>query len=93
MTAIAAILVLSPVLIYLVAALLERRQTVGSSEFFLAANQVSSFEFANSSIGYGFQIASVSIFFAWAICTDSAHWSIRFSGASGSRCSRCSCRE
>jgi Na+/proline symporter len=63
--AVAAILVLSPVLIYLAAALLERRRVVASSEFFLAANQVSSFEFANSSIGYGFQIASVSIFFAW----------------------------
>jgi len=58
-------LVLSPVLIYLVAALLEKRRVVASSEFFLAAGQVSSFEFANSSIGYGFQIASVSIFFAW----------------------------
>lgn len=65
MIALAAILVLSPVLIYLVAALIERRRVVASSEFFLAANQVSSFEFANSSIGYGFQIASVSIFFAW----------------------------
>lgn len=65
MTTVAAILVFSPVLIYFVAALLERRHTVASSEFFLAANQVSSFEFANSSIGYGFQIASVSIFFAW----------------------------
>jgi Na+/proline symporter len=64
-TSVVVILVLSPVLVYLVAALLERRQTVVSSEFFLAANQVSSFEFANSSIGYGFQIASVSIFFAW----------------------------
>lgn len=65
MTAFVVVLVLSPVLIYLVAALLERRRTVASSEFFLAANQVSSFEFANSSIGYGFQIASVSVFFAW----------------------------
>lgn len=64
-TTVLAILILSPVLIYLVSALLERRHAVASSEFFLAANQVSSFEFANSSIGYGFQIASVSIFFAW----------------------------
>jgi Na+/proline symporter len=64
-TTLAAILVLSPVLIYLVAALIEKRRVVASSEFFLAAGQVSSFEFANSSIGYGFQIASVSIFFAW----------------------------
>lgn len=65
MTTLAAILVLSPVLIYLVTAFIERRRSIASSEFFLAANQVSSFEFANSSIGYGFQIASVSIFFAW----------------------------
>jgi len=59
------VLVLSPVLIYLVSALLERRRVVAPSEFFLAAGQVSSFEFANSSIGYGFQIASVSVFLAW----------------------------
>lgn len=65
MTTLAIFFVFSPVLIYLVAALLERRKAIASSEFFLAANQVSSFEFANSSIGYGFQIASVSIFFAW----------------------------
>ena len=65
MTALAVVLVLSPVLVYLVAALIEKRRVVASSEFFLAAGQVSSFEFANSSIGYGFQIASVSIFFAW----------------------------
>lgn len=58
MTALAGILVLSPVLICLFAALMEKRRTVTSTEFFLAANQVSSFEFANSSIGYGFQIAS-----------------------------------
>lgn len=64
-TTVFAILMFSPVLIYLVAGLLERQRTVASSEFFLAANQVSSFEFANSSIGYGFQIASVSILFAW----------------------------
>ncbi|MDO8630493.1 MAG: hypothetical protein Q7R41_08365 [Phycisphaerales bacterium] len=65
MTALAVVLVLSPLLVYLVAALVEKRRVVTSSEFFLAAGQVSSFEFANSSIGYGFQIASVSIFFAW----------------------------
>ncbi len=58
-------LVFSPILVYLVAALIEKRRVTTSSEFFLAAGQVSSFEFANSSIGYGFQIASVSIFFAW----------------------------
>lgn len=65
MTALAVVLVLSPVLVYLVAALIEKRRVVASSEFFFAAGQVSSFEFANSSIGYGFQIASVSIFLAW----------------------------
>jgi len=59
------VLVLSPLLIYLVAAFLERRRELAPSEFFLAAGQVSSFEFANSSIGYGFQIASVSMFLAW----------------------------
>lgn len=93
MTALAVVLVLSPVLVYLIAALMEKRRVVASSEFFLAAGQVSSFEFANSSIGYGFQIASVSIFSRGAICMDSARWSIRFFGASGLRCSRGSCRE
>lgn len=65
MTTLATFLIFVPLLVYLLSALLERRKALTSSEFFLAANQVSSFEFANSSIGYGFQIASVSIFFAW----------------------------
>lgn len=59
------VLILAPILVYLVSALLERKRVLASSDFFLAAGQVSSFEFANSSIGYGFQIASVSVFLAW----------------------------
>lgn len=55
-----------PVAIY-VLSVVERRQYARTSEsqFFLAKDSLNQFEFSNSSIAYGFQIASISIFVAW----------------------------
>lgn len=57
--------VLAPLAIYLMVALRKGKDTITGEEFFESRGLISPSEFANSSIAYGFQIASVSVFFAW----------------------------
>lgn len=57
--------VLAPLAIYLVVALRKGRTPVTADEFFESRGLISPSEFANSSVAYGFQIASVSVFFAF----------------------------
>ena len=55
-----------PVAIYLLSVLKKRALAhTGSQQFFLAKSSLSRFEFSNSSIAYGFQIASISVFLVW----------------------------
>ena len=60
---------LLPVSIYLVSLYLsttnKSRYRHPNRSFFLARGTLTSFEFSNSSIAFGFQIASVSVFLAW----------------------------
>ncbi len=57
--------VVAPLAIYLVIALRKTKRELTPDEFFEARGLISPSEFANTSVAYGFQIASVSIFFAW----------------------------
>lgn len=59
------IFVLAPLAIYLVVVLRKGRAPITANEFFESRSLISPSEFANSSVAYGFQIASVSIFFAF----------------------------
>lgn len=56
---------IAPLAIYLVVALRKGRAPVTADEFFESRGLISASEFANSSVAYGFQIASVSVFFAF----------------------------
>lgn len=57
--------VVAPLAIYLIVALRKTKRELTPDEFFEARGLISPSEFANTSVAYGFQIASVSIFFAW----------------------------
>ncbi len=57
--------VVAPLAIYLIVALRKTKQEITADEFFEARGLISPSEFANTSVAYGFQIASVSVFFAW----------------------------
>jgi len=64
-SALLAIFILAPFLIYIRAAFSTPKETLDPDTFFLAPGRISSTEFANTSVAYGFQIASVSVFIAW----------------------------
>ena len=57
--------IVAPLAIYLIVALRKTKRELTPDEFFEARGLISPSEFANTSVAYGFQIASVSIFFAW----------------------------
>ncbi len=57
--------VAAPLAIYLIVALRKTKRDITADEFFEARGLISPSEFANTSVAYGFQIASVSVFFAW----------------------------
>ncbi len=57
--------VVAPLAIYLIVALRKTKRELTPDEFFEARGLISPSEFGNTSVAYGFQIASVSIFFAW----------------------------
>lgn len=60
--------VLAPLAIYLIVALRKTRTEITADEFFESRGLISPSEFANSSVAYGFQIASVSVLFAFGFC-------------------------
>ena len=57
--------VIAPLAIYLIVALRKTKGPITADEFFESRGLISPSEFANSSVAYGFQIASVSVFFAF----------------------------
>ncbi len=59
------VLLVLPFAFYISAMLRSKIATDDPEDFFLARNRVSPVEFSNTSIAYGFQIASISIFIAW----------------------------
>ena len=62
-----------PVLIYSASALARRRKARADDQFFLAKDSLTRFEFSNSAIAYGFQIALVGVFLAWGYNRESLH--------------------
>ena len=65
MSILTTVLILAPFAIYVWAAFSTPKETLDPDTFFLAPGRISSTEFANTSVAYGFQIASVSVFIAW----------------------------
>ena len=59
------LLVITPFVLYIVVTFTADRGTDDPDTFFLARGKITSLDFTNTSVAYGFQIASVSIFFAW----------------------------
>jgi hypothetical protein len=60
-----AIFIFAPLLLYLIPVFRGLTYEKRAARFFFAQQQISSTAFANGSIAYGFQIASVSVFFGW----------------------------
>jgi Na+/pantothenate symporter len=65
MSYIFALFIFAPLLVYLIPILRGLRYEHRAARFFFAQQQISPTAFANSSVAYGFQIASVSVFFGW----------------------------
>jgi hypothetical protein len=65
MRSIFAIFIFAPLLLYLMPVIRGLRYEKRADHFFFAQQQISSTAFANGSVAYGFQIASVSVFFGW----------------------------
>lgn len=65
MSAIPIIFLLAPLAIYVIVAFRKGARPVTEDEFFESRGMISADEFANSSVAYGFQIASVSVFFGF----------------------------
>ena len=60
------IVILIPLAIYLIAGMLSKEDIKHPDDFFIAYKKVGTTPFANSSIAYGFQIATVYPFIIWA---------------------------
>ena len=61
------VIILIPLLIYLIAALAVKKGEIKNpDDYFIAYKNVGTTPFANSSIAYGFQVATVYPFIVWA---------------------------